>query len=153
MGDTIWVDVQGRAETDSPADNSIMLRLGEHLDKLSAKLGVPKLTEFYDYSALEDEFAELIESGRSGEEDDTNLVADSVDTSQQAGTWFDPAAALEAVRTIQHRLEQHPEELNFKPDASRSHWPTDLMQELERVQAALEDAVSRSKKFRFLIVS
>ncbi|HEV2294128.1 MAG TPA: hypothetical protein VGR35_09740 [Tepidisphaeraceae bacterium] len=38
------------------------------------------------------------------------------------------------------------------PDASTSHWPADLMEELEYVQSALEDAASRGKKFRFLIV-
>ena len=63
MGDTIWVDVQGRAKDDLPHDNSIMLRLKNELDRLSDKLGVPKLSDFYDYSELAAQFAEETDDG------------------------------------------------------------------------------------------
>ena len=56
MGDTIWVDVRGRSKDELPHDNSIMLRLKGDLDRLSTKLKVPKLSDFYDYSALEAEY-------------------------------------------------------------------------------------------------
>ena|SRR6185312_4950856 len=61
MGHTIWVDIQGREKDKVPDDNSIMLRLAEQLDRLADKLHVAKLTQFYDYSALEAEYADLFE--------------------------------------------------------------------------------------------
>ncbi len=150
MGDTIWVDVEGRAKDDPPSDNSIMLRLDKQLDKVAAKLGVSKLTTFYDYSAVEHEFGGFGEAAESDEDDDD--AADAEEDSASRGTWFDPSDALAAVRAIRQHLLRQPDDLGFKPDAPRSHWPADVMAELEHVQAVLEDAVSQSKKFRFLIV-
>ena len=121
MGDTIWVDVQGRAEDDLPSDNSIMLRLERQLDKLAAKLGVPKLTTFYDYSAMEAEFADFAEGDDAHDED-----SDEVSKAPASpGQWFDPAPALKAITAIRQHLAQHPDDLGFKADASRSHWPSD----------------------------
>lgn len=149
MGDTIWVDVDGRAGDDLPSDNSIMLRLGKQLDELAAKLGVPKLTTFYDYSAMEDEFGDLAASDDAGDEGSDKAT----DAPASPGQWFDPAPALKAVAAIRQHLDQHPSDLGFTPDASRSHWPNDLMEELGHVRSVLEDATARGKKFRFLIVS
>lgn len=44
MGDTIWVDVQGRAEGDLPSDNSIMPRLDQQLDNTK---GFPVRQQYY----------------------------------------------------------------------------------------------------------
>lgn len=147
MSDTIWVDVQGRAEDDLPADNSILLQLEKQLGKLASKLGVPNLTTFYDYSVLGDEFGDFAEDAESG---DGNAVADQ---SESLGTWFDPDAALASVRALHQHLLLQPNDLGFKPGAAQAHWPADLMSELEHVQSMLKDAVAQNKKFRFLIVS
>ena len=157
MGDTIWVDVQGRAEDDLPADNSIMLRLDKQLDTLAAKLGVAKLTTFYDYSAMEEEFGQLGEFvGDGGGDDDAggedDAAADAGDGGASRGQWFDPSEALAAVRAIRQHLVRRPDDLGFAPDPSRSHWPAELVEELGHVQGVLEDAAARKKKFRFLIV-
>src|SRR6478672_6638147 len=97
MGDTIWVDVQGRAKDDLPQDNSIMLRLKDELDRLSDKLGVPKLSDFHDYSALAAQFAEEMDDG---------VEAD--DKARPGEMWFDPTQALTAVRAIHNHLTQKP---------------------------------------------
>jgi hypothetical protein len=159
MGHTIWVDVQGRADRELPPDNSIMLRLAEQLDKLSTTLGVPKLSTFHDYSVLEDEYGDLGELGEDDESDgdegeDAGSEATSADTDggESRGSWFDPAVALAAVRAIREHLARHPEDLGFEPGRSQAHWPAELMKELIHVDAVLEDAASRNKKFRFLIV-
>jgi hypothetical protein len=125
MGDTIWVDVEGRGPGELPADNSIILRLEENLAKLSSKLGVPKLADFYAY-----------ESGWF-----------------QKRRWFDPAKALPTINALHSHLEQAPSDLGFEPDASRKHWPEMLMNELSECRRALEGAAANGKKFRFLIVS
>src|SRR3954471_1401904 len=83
MGDTIWVDVEGRGPGELPADNSIILRLEKDLAKLSSKLGVPKLADFYAY-----------ESGWF-----------------QKKRWFDPAKALPTINALQSHLEQTPADL------------------------------------------
>jgi hypothetical protein len=125
MGDTIWVDVEGRGPGELPADNSIILRLEKNLAKLSSKLNVPKLADFYAY-----------ESGWF-----------------QKRRWFDPARALATITALHDHLEQNPGDLGFEPDASRQHWPGMLMTELVECRRALDDAVAKGKRFRFLIVS
>jgi hypothetical protein len=125
MGDTIWVDVEGRASGELSADNSIILGLEKQLAKLSSSLNVPKLTDFYAH-----------ERGWL-----------------QKRRWFDPAMALTAVQSIYDHLERSPNDLGFEPDASRQHWPELLMKELLECRRALEAAAAGGKKFRFLIVS
>lgn len=136
MGNTIWADVQGRDERESPQDNSLMLRLASELDALSAKLGVARLSDFHDYGGLKEEFADFaggdIEPG---------------------GTWFEPAAAAEALRAIRAHLREHPKALGVKLDPSRAHWPSALAEELAHCHAVLDAAVAGGKRFRFRIVS
>lgn len=145
MGLTIWVDVEGRADDEPRWDHSIMLKLERQFDKLAAKLGVARLTTFYDYIALEEDFAEPAEAEGEAEGGGADDVASQ-------GAWFDPAAALAAVGAIRQHLLRRPDDLGFKPDAPRAHWPADLMEELEHVQGVLEDAAARNRQFRFLIV-
>ena len=146
MGNTLWVDVEGRAKDDLPGDNSIMLQVMNSLDGLCRKLRVAKLSDFYDYSALEDEFGEYLgdEEGVKGDEESDN--------EQASGSWFDPGPVLIAVRTIRSHLEQHPEALHLKLDASSQHWPNMLMEELAECETALAEAVAQGRRFRFLIV-
>lgn len=143
MGNTLWVDVEGRGKGEVPRDNSIMLRLKDELDRLADKLRVTRLSQFYDHSALEAECADLAEDLG---------IADAANRGEPAGAWFEPARALAAVRAIHDHLVQHPEDLGFTADRRRSHWPASLMEELKDCQAALEAAASRGRKFRFLIV-
>jgi hypothetical protein len=145
MGHTIWVDVQGREKGTFPDDNSIMLRLADQLDRLSDKLYVAKLSQFYDYSVLAAEYADFLE-------DHSRPQGESNDGERPGGAWFDPKDALVSVRALYDHLTQHPEDLGFVPDAGRRHWPATLMQELKGCQSMLEDAAARSRRFRLLIV-
>jgi hypothetical protein len=146
MGDTIWIDVEGRAEDDQPSDRSMLLRFEKQLDELSEQLGVAKLTDFYDHSALAHDFSGLIE-------DDEEFDAAGVDAAPPAGSWFDPTTALSAIRTIRNHLMKRPDDLKFKADKSRQHWPRMLMTELEEAEQTLAKAASEKKRFRLLIVS
>jgi hypothetical protein len=140
MGDTIWVDVQGRAKDDLPQDNSVMLRFKDELDRLSDKLGVRKLSDFYDYSVLAAQFAE----------ETTGVEAD--DKARPREMWFDPTQALAAVKAIHNHLLQNPEDFGFKAEPYRRNWPVNLMKELQNCQTVLEKTVSQGQQFRFLIV-
>ncbi len=155
MGHTIWVDVLGRSKDDPlPRDNSIMLKLSEELDRLSERLKVAKLSGFFDYSVLNEEYGVLEdEFGDPSEELSEAKAADGSDDNDEAGgSWFDPEPALEAVRTIHKRLVQDFADLGWTPDRSRAHWPAELLEELRHCQTVIEEAVSRGRKFRFQIV-
>ena len=126
MGYTIWVDVEGRGPEDEvPADNSIILSLEKPLAKLSSKLGVAKLAEFYAY-----------EGGWF-----------------QKRRWFDPGRTLAAVTALHDHLERNFADLGFEPDASRSNWPDMIMGELRECRRVLEAAMADGRKIRFLIVA
>ena len=89
MGATIWVDVQGRADDETPADNSTMLQLEEQLDKLARKIGVEKLTGFYDYSAAEDDLADLLDDAGDDEAGDADATTDPEESAPARGNWFE----------------------------------------------------------------
>jgi hypothetical protein len=147
MGNTIWVDVRDRSMNDVPQDNSIMLRLEGQLDRLSARLNVPKLSEFYDYSESESMYDDADDEGDEAEHDES-----FVEDGRDLGLWFDPSPALAAVLAIHRHLNEHPNDLDFAADPSQAHWPGDLMDELGHCRSVLEGAVSRGQRFRFLIV-
>ena len=157
MGDTIWVDVQGRGKDDLPSDNSLMLRLEDQLARLSERLRVAKLSDYYDYSVLEEHYGGLIDDADADadvvDEEDGDAAGDiPPDDSQSKGAWFDPRPAHAAVRAIRAHLARHPDNLGFTPDASTAHWPDGLMEELEECERVLDRAVSSGRQFRFLIV-
>jgi hypothetical protein len=143
VGHTIWVDVEGRAKSDISelSDNSIMLALEKKLDAICKKIGVARLSEFYDHSALQESYADLLEEA-------------GIELEEPTPQWFDPVPALAAVRAIQDHLKQHPEVIGIKAnDVSRAHWPKDLTKELKHCRSRLQGAIAKKKRFRFLIVS
>ena len=142
MGDTIWVDVRGRSKSEVPADNSMLLRFKDDLDRLSKKLGVARLSDFHDYSALEEAYGDLVDE----------LGSEVPGESAANGGWHDSKPALDAVRALRSHLASHPGDLGFEPTASRAHWPAALMEELEHCESVLADAVTRRRQFRLLIV-
>jgi hypothetical protein len=153
MGDTLWIEVKDTPTSPgSGDDNSIMLRLQGRLDRLSSQLGVAKLSEFVDDSGMA---AECLEWLRQDAEDGLHPDAEvpEPDPAVFESRWFDPGPALAAVRAIVARLERHPEDLRFHPDASRAHWPEMLMEELRGCEAALTEAVARGQSFHFRLVS
>lgn len=147
MGDTIWVDVQGRKKDELPRDNSIMLRLKSELDELSGRLSVPRLTQFYDDSELRAAYADLIE-----EPEGDSHVAKAAKKETATQFWFDPTPALTAVHQHIDHLERHPEELAFPGDRRRQHWRTTLLSELKDCESTLEKTASQDRLFRLLIV-
>lgn len=162
MGNTIWVDVQGRDPQDLPSDQSLLLRAETELALLSAHLGVPSLSTFYDYSGLGDfdEDFDTDDFDEDGEADDGgDDPADGEDTESSDAAWFDAAPALEAVTRLRQHLAEHQNDaadwkrLSLKVKAGRCPWPDGLLDELAEAQAILADALARKRRFRFLIVS
>ena len=54
MGDTIWVLKEGQEEDDW--DHTLILHNEKSLKLLSKEIGVKSLSEFFDYSILNEEF-------------------------------------------------------------------------------------------------
>lgn len=142
MGDTLLVSVRGGRTSD---ECTMMLLLQADIDRLCLKLNVATLSTFYDGSVMAAHYLDELEGEELGDAQETHPEA-------FAETWHDPGPALEAVRTIVERLEQRPEDLDFQPDASRAHWPADLMDELRDSVAILEEAVAKGQQFRFLLM-
>jgi hypothetical protein len=152
MGDTLWVEVRDTPTDPGPGDdNSIMLRLRGRLDRLCEQLRVAKLSDFYDSSKMAAESQEWL---RQAAEDGVTWAAElpALDPEQLEPRWFDPGPALAAVRALVAHLEQHPDDLRFRPDASRVHWPEMLLEELRGCESALTEAVARGQPFRFVLV-
>src|SRR5262249_24110496 len=131
MGDTLWGDVRGRTDDGPLADNTIMLALSGYLDRLCERVNVAEPRDFHHGSVLGAEGAEW--TRRAAEE--FGLRIPDLPTPEPA--WFDPGPALAAVRAVVAHLEQHPDGLRFRPDASQAHWPEQLLEELRDCVAAL----------------
>jgi hypothetical protein len=141
MGDTIWLETtDGRSKQGGDRDNSIMLRLGEELDALADRLGVAKLSSFYDNSALAEALAE--------EFDDPDVAG-----SLPPEVWFEAEEGRRTLAALVNELRERPESLRFTLDSSRSHWPQALTEELAYCLSALSEAAAQRGKFHLLIVS
>jgi hypothetical protein len=153
MGDTLWIEVKDTRTDPGPGDdNSILLRLQGRLDKLCARLGVAKLSDFVDDSKMAAEYMEWFRQGAE-ERDLPNVALPETDPAVLEPQWFDPGPALAAVQALVGHLERHPDDLGFHPDASRAHWPELLMEELRGCEAALAEGVARGQPFHFVLVS
>jgi len=145
VGHTIWIDTKGRPEAEH-TDMSVLLRLDKELDALAEKLGVEKLTNFYDYSVLQDEYGDLDEAG----EEDADETGEESET--PAGSWFDSAKGLQTVKALRSQLLKDFSALSWAPDESRRHWPQSLLEDLELCESTLSEAVANGWQFRLLIV-
>jgi hypothetical protein len=153
MGNTIWVEIHGRPIDETADDSSTMHRLMDNLDALAAKLGVRKLSDFYDYSELEEAYGDFDESGEEADDDEQNPPSEPTLQDRQArGEWFDSAIGHDSVRRLRKHLTDHFDDLSFTHDRSTAHWPKQLMDELARTETLLNEAASRGQRFRLLIV-
>jgi hypothetical protein len=134
MSDTIWLELSdGRQKTGGDRDNSAMLRLSEDLDALATKLGVAKLTTFYDSSALAEEYADEFEGA---------------DMPAAESAWFEASAGRESVAALLGALRENPKAVQ----ADSAGGATVLIEELEYCHGALIDAERRGQRFHLLIV-
>jgi hypothetical protein len=151
MGHTIWVEVRGRPLKETADDSSIMHRLMDSLDELAGRLGLRKLSDFYDSSELEAAYGDFDDDAED-DSDEEPAAEPTLEEGQSKGDWFDSATGLDSVRRIRERLTEQFDDLGFKPEPSTTHWPKQLMEELERTERILTDAASRNQSFRLLIV-
>ncbi len=138
MSDTIWLEVfDGTDKTGGDRDNSMILRLGDELAAVATRLGVPKLSTFYDSSALADAYASEFE--------DAELPP-------VEPVWFDAADGLQAVAALLEAVRGGSMQARLKLDATRSRWSEMLLEELQYCHGALSHAAERGQRFHFLVV-
>ncbi len=148
MGSTVWIEVEGRLGAETHNDMNVLLRLEKPLDVLAEKLGVSKLSSFFDWSVMDAAAdAELLAISGAEEHEAGDGTATSPDAS-----WFDPAAGLAAIMALRQRLEEDWDALAWTPERSQQHWREGLMEDLRFCQTVLEDAIETGRRFRLVIV-
>jgi hypothetical protein len=133
MGNVIWIDIRDRPGSETHNDLGVPLELDKQLDVLAEKLGVAKITSFYDYR-------ELIKALGDDQEELPEPV------------WFDSNVGLATFKALRVCLEANWDALEWTPDKSQQHWPQSLMDDLRFCQSVLEEAVLKGQAFRLLIV-
>ena len=114
MGHTIWVEIHGRSLKETADDRSTMHRLMDNLDAVAAKLGVQKLSDFYDYGELEESYADFDDDGDdSGDTEEDAQREPTLEERQAKGEWFDSTAGLSSVRKLRQHLAARFEDLGF----------------------------------------
>ena len=136
MHDTLRIDLEGdpAAGTELP----LLMRWEYPLERLSGRLRLAKLCEFYDYSGLDS-----IPLG---------VGLPPADGAAAAAAWFDPRPALRTVGTLHEHLRRHPDDLRPLPDEVGG-WPIGLLSQLHDCRVALETAVAAERRFRLQVVS
>jgi hypothetical protein len=137
MGNTVWIDVRGRAGSETHHDMNVLHGLDQQLDALANSLGVTKLTEFYDYREL------ILLARAAGVDQDNEEVSDE---------WFDSTNGLATFKALRLCLETNWDALGWTPGESELHYPPTLMSHLEFCEKVLEEAVLNGQEFRLLIV-
>ncbi len=136
MGNTIWVTFQTDGEPESIAyDHLLMYALEEELDRLARKLRVTEPTTFYDYSAMAEEYA-----------------AEFGVPSKEKTFWHDAAEGLKTVEALLDHISKNSDLFLFANDAARSHWRSDLIEELKNCQSLLTKAAAENRRFHFAII-
>lgn len=135
MGNTLWIDVHERSGKETHQDMNILLCLGENLDALADRLGVTKLTAFYDYSPL------------------LEAACDDEPSADASPSWFDSSQGLKSVRALLDRLDNDWGSLNWQEDQSTEHYRSTLLENLRLCERVLEKAVVDRQPFRLMIVS
>lgn len=146
MGNTLWLNIRkGDSIECNQSDHSIMYNLDVQLDGIARRLGVRRLSDYYDWSDLEDDFlAEMGEDQDEGDADGERSIDDL--------EWFDPRQGLATVEALLKHIHEHPDLFLFENDSSRSHWRNMLLDELEDCRSVLADAAQEGRSFHLAVL-
>jgi hypothetical protein len=148
MGSTVWIEVEGRPGAETHNDMNVLLQLEKPLDALAEKLGVSKLSSFFDWSVM-DAAADAELPAISGA---VELEAGDGTATPPDASWSGSASGLAAITALRRRLEEDWDALAWTPERSQQHWAKSLMEDLRFCQTILEDAVETGRRFRLVIV-
>jgi hypothetical protein len=157
MGDTIWVEIDGRPLEETGTDLSFLLRAIESLDELAVRLGVAKPGGFLDYTELEREAESIINPPEDVDEamEEVDEAPESVARREAVGAWFDAPAGLATVRALRRHLEAHPNAARIDlpgSDEDKERYRSELMEDLRTCERLVGEAAAEGRRFRLLVV-
>ena len=134
MGNTIWVKVETDGDVScDERDHSIMCSLDRKLDRIANDAGVTPISQFFDGSEMAAEFADE-------------------DMALPEPQWYDPSTGLATVGVLLAHLDSNPDLFTYSDDPSRSHWRSNLTEELNNCKTLLTSAVESGSRFHFAIL-
>jgi hypothetical protein len=144
MGMTLWLHtLEDRDYSKDSDDHSLMHRHSEELDVLCEKAGVRRLSDFFDFTDLEYNFADDADDGDEELElDDETGYGYGIDDMQ----WFGADEGLASLRALREKIEADALE-SLDEDEKDG-----LLEELDDCISVLEDTAARSGKFHLAVI-
>jgi hypothetical protein len=144
MGMTLWIHtLEGRHMSTGSEDHTLMYRFFDDLDSLCDKLGVAKISSFFDSNDLElcmrEDDDETDEDPEVGSETENSYEIDDM-------IWFDAASGLDTFETLRAAIAEN--ELPNLDEENKS-W---LLEELDDCISKLKDPAERGGKFNLPII-
>jgi hypothetical protein len=155
MSMTLWLHtLQGREMTRESDDHTLMHELAGDLDALCVRLGVAKLSSFFDLTDMEYNYAGRAGQVRSGEDegDDEELSTLDPETGYAYGIddmrWFDAAIGLQALQAL---YEEIATDGGFELHLSEEEYDV-LLDEIEDCIVQLKEAAARQGRFHLAVL-
>ncbi len=151
MGMTLWIHtLEGRSLSKDSDDHSFMHRLSDRLDAVGVRIGLGKLSDYFDYTDLTHNLGDGFDEEFDGDdEEDSEPVLDS-ETGWVYGIddmrWFDAAAGWRTIRGLHSAVEAG--ELSDLDDRERES----LLWELDHCARILEEPAQRGAKFHLAVL-
>lgn len=160
MSMTLWLHtLQGREMTRESDDHTLMHELAEELDALCVRLGVTRLSSFFDLTDMEYNYA-----GRAGQsvraqdegdddgDDDSEISTLDPETGYAYGIddmrWFDAAAGLEALQAL---YEEIAADGGFELHLSEEEYDV-LLDEIGDCIVQLKEAAAQQGRFHLAVL-
>jgi hypothetical protein len=153
MSMTLWLHtLQEREMTRESEDHNLMHELAEDLDSLCERLGVARLSSFFDMTDMEYNFDHGGAHAQSAEIDDDDVSVLDPETGYAYGIddmrWFDAAAGLKTMAALR-------EEIDFS-DGSELHLDEEeqdvLLDELDDCIMRLHEPAQAGGKFHLAVL-
>jgi hypothetical protein len=162
MGSAIWIEIRGRPFKETADDCCKMHRLADELDDLATRLGVRKLSRFFDWTEMaraadaETAYCEFRDGLREEEPEPEfrNITSEPLATRDQEGEWFDSSQGLGTIQALRSYLDEHAEaiELSANSVEDLERYRRELLAEFQLCEQLLIEAVASGQQFRLVIV-
>ncbi len=144
MGMTLWIHtLEGRDMLTDGEDRTLMYRLSDELDSLCDKLGVAKISSFFDSTELEicmrEDDDEIGEEPEIDSETENSYGIDDM-------VWFDASSGLATFQALRGSIAD-----NELPNLDEEN-KTWLLEELDDCITKLKDPSERGGKFNLSLI-
>jgi hypothetical protein len=153
MSMTLWLHtLQGREMTRESDDHTLMHELAEELDALCVRLGVAKLSSFYDLTDMEYNYAGRGGPGERADDDDEEVSTLDPETGYAYGIddmrWFDAAVGLQALQALHEEITA---DGGFELHLSEEEFDV-LLDEIEDCIVQLRQAAGQQGRFHLAVL-